>query len=227
MKCVRHPETDSTAFCGHCGRALCGECKHEVRGMVYCEDCLASRLTTPGMSPIMGPSGGPSPGLALALGFVPGVGAIYNGQIGKAIIHVLLFGSLIALANRVPGPMDVMFGLGAFAFYFYMVIDAYQTARAKQFGQQAPEWLGLGEMKMNAPIGAGVLIGIGTLFLLDNFGIPVFHHIAKFWPLLLIAVGVVLLQRRMSGGGGPPTSGSGTTSAPKDGPDNIPGSRGL
>ncbi len=227
MKCAKHPETDSTAFCGHCGRALCGECKHEVRGMVYCEDCLAAGLNTPGLSPIMGPNVGPSPGVALALGFIPGVGAIYNGQMMKAVVQVLLFGSLIALSDRVPGPMDVIFGLSAFGFYFYMVIDSYQTARAKQFGQPVPEWFGLGDIKTNAPVGAAVLIGIGVLFLLDNFGVHVFQHIAKFWPVLLIAMGVVLLQKRISGGGVPPSPRPEVPGAPKDGPSNIPGPRGL
>lgn len=227
MKCAKHPEAESIAFCGHCGRALCGECKHEVRGNIYCEDCLAARLGTSGLSPVLGPGAGPSPGVALALGFIPGVGAIYNGQIVKAVVQVLIFGSLIALSNRVPGPMDVIFGLSAFAFYFYMVIDSYQTARAKQFGQPVPEWFGLGDVKMNAPIGAAVLIAIGVLFLLDNFGIHVFQHIGKFWPVLLIAVGVMLLQKRMSGGG--PASGAGPQGpgAPKDGPGNIPGSQGF
>lgn len=227
MKCAKHPEIDSIAFCGHCGRALCAECKHEVRGMIYCEDCLAARLSAPGLPPFMGPGAGPSPGVALALGFIPGVGAIYNGQIVKAIIQVLLFGSLIALSNRVPGPMDTIFGLGAAAFYFYMVIDSYQTARAKAFGQPVQEWFGLGEVKMNAPIGAAVLIGIGVLFLLDNFGVHVFQHIGKLWPLLLIAVGVMLLQRRMGGGGAPPRSGPDIPGPPPQGPGNIPGPQGM
>ncbi len=223
MKCLKHPEIDSVVFCGHCGRALCAECKHEVRGMIYCEDCLAARLGTPGLPPIMGLGADPSPGVALCLGFIPGVGAIYNGQIVKAIVQVLLFGSLIALSNRVPGPMDTIFGLGAAAFFFYMVIDSYQTARAKAFGQPVQEWFGLGEMKMNAPIGAAVLIGIGVLFLLDNFGVHVFQHIGKFWPVLLIAVGVMLLQKRMSGGGTPPRSGPDNPGSPPQGPSNIPG----
>lgn len=228
MKCAKHPEIDSVVFCGHCGRALCAECKHEVRGMIYCEDCLAARLGTPGFSPIMGPGAGPSSGVALALGFIPGVGAIYNGQIMKAIVQVLLFGSLIALSNRVPGPMDTIFGLGSAAFYFYMVIDSYQTARAKAFGQPVQEWFGLGEMKMNAPIGAAVLIGIGALFLLDNFGIPVFQHIGKFWPVLLIAVGVLLLQKRMTGGASvPPKSDAQTPAPPPQGPGNIQGPQGM
>lgn len=229
MKCFKHPETDSVAFCGQCGRAVCADCKHEVRGMIYCEDCLAARVSSPLFPPMIGTGTGPSPGVALALGFIPGVGAIYNGQVVKAVVQVLLFGSLIAMSDRVPGPMDTIFGLGAAAFYFYMVIDSYQTARAKLFGQPCPEWFGLGEMKINAPIGAALLIGLGALFLLDNLGIHVFQEIGRYWPVLLILFGVLLLQRRMGGGSTPPAPPTTPQipSPPGPGPTNIPGPRGL
>lgn len=218
MKCANHPLVDSVAYCGQCGRALCTDCKRDVRGMVYCENCLATRVPIPGLPPILGPSGGPNPGLAGLLGLIPGVGAIYNGQIIKGMVQVLIFGSLIALGDRVGGPLDTIFQLGAAAFYFYMVIDSYQTARRKQLGQPAEEWFGLGEMKMNAPLGAALLIGLGILFLLDNLGVPIFRHISRFWPVLLIVVGLILLQRRIGGSGSPP---------PPQGPSNIPGPKGL
>jgi TM2 domain-containing membrane protein YozV len=226
MKCVNHPLVDSVAFCGQCGRPLCGECKREVRGMAYCENCLAARLQGPGLPPLYGPTGGPSPGLALALGFIPGVGAIYNGQVIKAIVQVLIFASLIAMGDRVGDPMDILFGLGAAAFYFYMVIDSYQTAKRKQLGQPTEEWFGLGNLKMNAPIGAALLIGLGALFLLDNLGVPVFRHVGKFWPALLILVGLVMLQRRMGGRSAPP-SGPQPPAPPKEGSGDFPGPQGL
>lgn len=198
MKCANHPLNDSVAYCAQCGRPLCETCRREVKGTSYCETCLAARL----QSPLWGSGGqhgaGASPGVALALGFIPGVGAIYNGQIVKAMVQVLLFGSLIALSNRVHGPMGPIFGLAAAAFYFYMVIDSYQTAKAKQLGQPTPEWFGLNDMKMDAPIGAVVLIGLGVLFLLDNLGVPIFSQIGKFWPVLLIAIGLALLQKRIN-----------------------------
>jgi TM2 domain-containing membrane protein YozV len=175
----------------------------------------------------MGPTAGPSPGAALALGFIPGVGAIYNGQVMKAFLQVLIFGSLIALGDRVGAPMGPVFGLAAAAFYFYMVIDSYQTAKAKALGQPTPEWFGLGDMKMNAPIGAALLIGLGALFLLDNMGVPVFRHFGKLWPVILIVIGLLLLQKRMAGGA-PPTPGPQPPAPPKDeGPTNIPGPKGI
>jgi hypothetical protein len=165
--------------------------------------------------------------MALALGFIPGVGAIYNGQVTKAIMQVLIFGSLIALGDRVRGPLDTIFGLGAAAFYFYMVIDSFQTAKAKSVGKPVPEWFGLGEIKVNAPIGAALLIGLGALFLLDNLGVPVFNQISKFWPILLILAGFLLLQRRMAGPKPQAPPSPPPPENPGGGPSNIPGTKGL
>ncbi len=232
MKCANHPLNDASAYCGQCGRSLCTDCKREVGGMIYCESCIAARLQS-GYSAPWGPGTGPSPGVALGLGFIPGVGAIYNGQVLKGMVQVLIFGSLIALNDRVHGPLDTIFGLGAAAFYFYMVIDSFHTAKAMRLGKPTPEWFGLGDLKMNAPIGAALLIGLGAMFLLDNLGIPVFREIGKFWPVLLILAGVLLLQRRL--GGPKPEAPAAPVSTvalaapekPSDGPSNIPGPTGM
>jgi LiaI-LiaF-like transmembrane region len=201
MKCGNHPDTISVAYCAQCGRPLCETCKRDVTGTAYCESCLAARLHSPAWTTLGEPGTGPSPGLALALGFIPGVGAIYNGQFVKAMLQVLIFGSLIGLSHRVGGPFGPIFGLGAAAFYFYMVVDSYQTAHAKQLGQPTPEWFGMSDIKMEAPLGAVLLIGLGLLFLLDNFGIPVFREVGKFWPVLLIIAGIVLIQKRLKSHG--------------------------
>ena len=197
MKSANHPDTASVAYCAQCGRPLCEACKREVTGTIYCESCLAARLRSPAWASLGDSGAGPSPGVALALGLIPGVGAIYNGQFLKAMLQVLIFGSLIGLSHRTGGAFGPIFGLGAAAFYFYMVVDSYQTARAKQLGQPTPEWFGLSELKMDAPLGAVLLIGLGVLFLLDNLGIPVFREVGKFWPVLLIAAGVLLFQKRV------------------------------
>jgi hypothetical protein len=209
MKCPEHPEVEAVAYCGHCGRALCPQCRREVRGVSYCENCLAARLHAGAFTTGLGAGTGHSPGTALALGFIPGVGAIYNGQILKAIIQVLIFGSLCALSGE-SGNFGVIFGLGAAAFYCYMVIDSYQVAKRKQLGQPIDEWPGSGEFQWHGPIIAGVLIGLGVLFLLDNLGIDVFSGIGRFWPILLIVFGIILLQRKIAGRKGSVSSNTNT-----------------
>jgi hypothetical protein len=181
--------------------------------MTYCENCLAARVQGSTLPPLLGASGAPTPGVALGLGFIPGVGAAYNGQVVKGLLQVLIFISLWGLAERI----DVL-GWAVAAFWIYIAIDSYQTARRKQLGLPTEEWFGLGDARMNAPIAAALLITLGALFLLDNLGLPVFQHVAKFWPVLLIVVGIILLQRR---------TGRGGTPSPPPGPGGAPGPPGL
>src|SRR3954469_5293463 len=42
--CANHPTVPAVAFCRICGKPLCEQCKKEVRGVVYCEDCLVAHL---------------------------------------------------------------------------------------------------------------------------------------------------------------------------------------
>jgi hypothetical protein len=68
---------------------------------------------------------------------------MYNGQFAKAFIHVVIFGTLIAISDHVAGFADVLFGLMIAFFWFYMVFDAYKTAQARQLGLPAPDLLGI------------------------------------------------------------------------------------
>ncbi len=130
MNCVNHPETPAVNYCQNCGKALCTECTRSISGMVFCEPCLAARLGvppqagtgataagTPGAYPVAGRS--TSPVAAAILGFIPGVGAMYNGQFLKGIVHVIVFIALISAADHF-GP----FGLLIAAWVFYQVFNA-------------------------------------------------------------------------------------------------------
>src|SRR2546428_3246848 len=98
MNCANHPLVESVAFCGSCGRALCQECKRDVRGTIYWENCLATRMQNSPLPPALGASGGPSPGVALVLGFIFGAGAAYCVQLLIGLVEVLIFSSLLQLA---------------------------------------------------------------------------------------------------------------------------------
>jgi hypothetical protein len=153
MNCINHPETPVSAYCQNCGKALCQECVRSVGGVVYCEPCLEARLKNPGAGPVgTGPgsvplyvglpaSGFPNPGLALGLGFIPGVGAMYNGQFVKGLAHVIIFALLVSLANH-EGPLGILV-----AFWMaYQVFDSYQTARARRDGTPLPNPFGLNDL---------------------------------------------------------------------------------
>ncbi|MGC2322480.1 MAG: B-box zinc finger protein [Terriglobales bacterium] len=235
MNCAVHNQVPAVAYCRTCGKPVCEQCKRDVRGVVYCEDCLASRVEgtlPPGVAAAVPPgavsaagtrTGGPNPTVAFLLGFIPGVGAIYNGQIIKALIHVIVFAGLCWAQERSGG--NVFFGLMIAFLFFYMVWDAYATAKAIQENRPLPDPFGLGThlpaSEMNRPAYPGpgseivppatqvvgrpgppiptaaiVLIGLGVLFLLDNIGVLRWHWMGHLWPIILIVIGVWLFARR-------------------------------
>jgi Domain of unknown function (DUF5668)/B-box zinc finger len=89
---------------------------------------------------VIAPSG-PNPSTATVLGFIPGVGAMYNGQFVKALVHVLVFVILIGITDNHP-----IFGLFIAAWIFYQVFDAHQTAKARRDGLPLPDPFGLNEL---------------------------------------------------------------------------------
>jgi TM2 domain-containing membrane protein YozV len=195
MKCAAHPEMEATGFCRNCGKPLCPECTREVRGALYCEGCLAAMLG--GSAEVAAPGKAEqNPGLAAVLGFIPGLGAVYNGEYIKALIQVLVFGGLIAiLTTDLSSSLYALFGIALGAFYFYMPVDAYRVAKARREG--APEAASLVPQESRKPIGPYVLIALGVLFLLANFGLLEKEWIAKGWPIGLIVLGVWLLYSRV------------------------------
>jgi hypothetical protein len=86
--------------------------------------------------------GEPSPGLAALLGFIPGVGAMYNGQYAKGIVHLMVFAVLVSLASDVNG----IFGLFVAGWICYMVIEAHHTACARRDGTPLPNPFGLNDL---------------------------------------------------------------------------------
>jgi hypothetical protein len=85
--------------------------------------------------------GEPNPGLAALLGFIPGVGAMYNGQYAKGVVHLIVFAVLVSLADE-----HGIFGLFITGWVFYQVIEAYQTARARRDGTPLPNPFGLNDL---------------------------------------------------------------------------------
>ena len=86
-------------------------------------------------------SGAPNPLLAGFLGFIPGVGAMYNEQYAKGIVHLIVFAILVSLADS-----NGIFGLLVAGWEFYMAIEAHHTARARRDGLPLPNPFGLNDL---------------------------------------------------------------------------------
>lgn len=170
MSDFNETQRERVAFCQSCGRGLTAEERRVVGKAIYCEPCLEARIgssagsqagaagasagSNPGYDagyvPPSGsgavpppPVGGgvPNPGLAALLGFIPGVGAMYNGQYAKGIVHLLIFAVLTSLAED-----HGFFGIFVAGWIVYQVIEAYHTARARRDGEPLPNPFGLNDI---------------------------------------------------------------------------------
>ena len=144
MDCVNHSGVSAAAYCQNCGKALCGECVRKTpAGQIFCEPCwmawsAAANAQRPFVPP---PPGAPSPGLAAFLGLIPGVGAMYNGQFIKGLVHIFIFAVLVSAAN-----VYGVFGFFIAGWIFYQAFEAYHTAKARRDGEPLPDPLGLNEV---------------------------------------------------------------------------------
>src|ERR1041385_1339744 len=110
----------TVGYCRACGKALSEADVRAAHGTIYCEEHVPVTPNNPQtvppqptsfeQSPYTNPytaQGAPppipnndvSPGLAFLLGTIPGVGAIYNGQYAKGIVHVFIVGVMISILS--------------------------------------------------------------------------------------------------------------------------------
>ena len=140
------------------------------------------------------------PGLAFFLGLIPGVGAIYNGQYAKGIVHGVIWGILMSMADsRAAQGIEPVFVVLVMSWWAYMAFEAYHTARKRRAGEPVDEYssiLNLTGGRNHIPLAGIVLIGLGAVLLLHTLDLLDFEYVARFWPVLLIAAGAYLLAGR-------------------------------
>src|SRR5579863_8744043 len=174
MNCATHNDIAAVAFCRTCGKALCNQCTRDVRGVIYCEACLAARME--GAAPVAGayippqtppqtgyqqfmdqglgvkagpgPASGPNPAVAgMLAGLFPiGVGAVYTGQYAKGLSHLVIMVLLIiGMGWDLPWYVITVLAICTGFFYIYQIIDAVRSAKAIQTGEPAPDPFGLAQ----------------------------------------------------------------------------------
>ena len=212
MRCAVHSDVDAVGYCRNCGKAMCSACVRPVRDVLYCEDCLATIMGIPGAVPAGAPSAAASapgalpppvpgrapssPGVAFILGLFPGLGAVYNGEYNKALIHIVVFAAMIVgLSSDIGDGADVALSLLLAGFVLYMAFDAMRTAKARSIGEASSD--PLESWSKNRPVGPIILIALGALFLLNNFHWFPFDRLGRLWPLILIGAGVMMFRNRL------------------------------
>ena len=219
MNCANHPEVPAVAFCRECGKPMCEECQRPALGSVYCAEHLTVAAAYPATAPPHIPSYAASPytapvsdhpvadpsvhpALALILGFAPGVGAIYNGQYAKGLIHAVIFGLLVSIESNLHHEgLAAFIGVMIGVWVIYQAFEAFHTARKRRYGIAVEEFSSLFDIHQSHgrfPVGAILLIGIGFVLLLENTGVISLDEFERYWPAILILAGVYLLYARVN-----------------------------
>ena len=223
MNCFNHSETPAVAYCRACGKALCNDCKRTAQGTIFCDEHAPAAAAPGGMGSVAepayspGPSGSGvpsvgsiaandvSPGLACLLGFIPGVGAIYNGQYAKGLVHAIVFGLLVSITSSgTAGDLEPLFGIMIGVWVMYMALEAYHTARKRHAGEPVDEFSSILDVhgrRSGFPVGAITLIGLGVLLLLNTTDVIQLRYLLRYWPVLLILTGAYMLYVRVAGDG--------------------------
>ena len=148
-----------------------------------------------------------SPPLAFFLGLIPGVGAIYNAQYAKGLVHAVIWGLLMSMADsRAAHGLEALFVIMVIVWWFYMAMEAYHTARKRQAGEPVDEYSSLIDLRSHSgqiPVAGIALIVLGVLLLLHTLDVLSFEFVVRYWPVLLIVAGAYLLWNRFSGTAAP------------------------
>ena len=199
MNCAYHMTNRAVVQCSRCGRPLCPACDHRIRGFPYCQDCIVAGVETlqqqqqarPGAAGVFRRK--TSAFVALLLSLVcPGLGAAYNGQTSKALVHFTIFASFFQMATVTEGTF--FFVLGIFGTWLFAAVDAVRTAQLIRSGL-APEAEhdAIARRLYGNPLAWAVtMISLGTVFLLHtifNVRLPV----REFLPVVLVLLGAYML----------------------------------
>jgi hypothetical protein len=134
-----------------------------------------------------------SPFVATLLSFVPGLGAAYNGQTSKAIVHFAIFASFFQMAVLTQGTL-AFFVLGVLGTWLFAAVDACRTAQLVRAGlsPDAEEDVIARRLYGNPFAWGTTLIIIGTMFLLHTL-LGVQLPIKGLLPVALVALGAYML----------------------------------
>lgn len=202
MYCAYHTKNPAAVQCQRCARALCQACDHRIKGFPYCQECIVAGvglLQKQAHNPTEAQPTSPFAATLLSL-IVPGLGAAYNGQASKALVHFAIFATFFQMATVTDGRVP-LFPLGVVGTWLYAAVDAFRTAQLIRSGlrPQAAEDAIARRLYGNPLAWSLTLLTLGIVFLLHTlfgFQLPV----RQILPALLVGLGAYMLydfvQRR-------------------------------
>jgi TM2 domain-containing membrane protein YozV len=184
--------------CNSCARPLCQACDHRIRGFAFCQDCIVAgvdalrfRQSQPTGQQVIRRKTSPFIATFLSL-FVPGLGAAYNGQTSKAIVHFAIFASFFQMAVITDG--GAFFVLGVAGMWLFAAVDACRTAQLTRAGL-APdaEEDAITRQLYGNPVAWGItLLVLGGLFL-SRTVLGVQFPVKRALPVALVVLGAYIL----------------------------------
>lgn len=134
-----------------------------------------------------------SPFIATFLSFfVPGLGAAYNGQTSKAIVHFAIFASFFQMAVVTDGV--TFFVLGVAGTWLFAAVDACRTAQLMRAGL-APdaEEDAITRQLYGNPVAWGItLLALGAVFLAHTL-VGIQFPVRRTLPVALLILGAYML----------------------------------
>ena len=156
MNCANHPDRERTAFCQNCGKPLCNECVRTVGNSIFCEPCVASigaatpsagypypgpGYPPPGQQPRRPRQANPTPHLRPCSVLFPAWAPCTTSNTAKE--WCTCWCSPCWSRWRTIWASS---GSSSAGWIFYMVIEAYHTARARRDGTPLPNPFGLNDI---------------------------------------------------------------------------------
>ncbi len=195
LYCAYHPKNAAVVQCNQCARRLCSACDHRIKGFPFCQDCIVAGVD---LLRSQSHSGSDlsyrksSPFVATLLSFVPGLGAAYNGQTAKAIVHFAIFASFFQMAVLTQG--IPFFILGVLGTWLFAAVDACRTAQLMRAGLSPDTEEDVITRRLYGnPFAWGVtLVVIGTIFLLHTL-LGVQLPVRQLLPVALVGLGAYML----------------------------------
>jgi hypothetical protein len=198
MKCSYHSLNAAVVACSRCARPLCPACDHRIRGFPYCQDCIVAGVELLQQKPALLEAPQhvrrkTSQWVALLLSFIfPGLGAAYNGQTSKALVHFAIFASCLQMAAVTNAP--AFFILAALGMWLFAAVDSFRTAQVIRAGL-APDSEAdpIARRLYGHPLAwAVLLITLGSAFLLNTM-LGVLLPVRQLLPVALVLLGAYLL----------------------------------
>lgn len=197
MNCAYHSQNVAAVNCNGCGKPLCPACDHRIKGFPFCQDCIVQGVdllrqhNQSSYAPFVKKR--TSPVVATLLSFIfPGLGAAYNGQTVKALVHFAIFVGLFQLAVLTG---TALFFFGFAGMWLFAALDSWRTAQIIRSGvtPDVAEDILVKRFSGNPKLWGIVLLVLGAAFMLQAvFNMRVVMRAVL--PLALIGLGIYLLR---------------------------------